>query len=204
MRGLVQRGGVAALVAALAWLASMAARTDEPRAPAVTAQLLIPLPADSAIAIAPRDDSDENLRLRDLMVARLVERRGRVAEDAPLVLRFATAVVSDRDSPTSGRGDGGRHGGRRNFGAAPITGMRNAPSGGPAGRPNGTVLYRLAATLERRDGGQVLWKGEVTAVPAEQNERTLPAQLAAALVDHIGHTVDTRRPADTAPASTPR
>ncbi|MEJ0069264.1 MAG: hypothetical protein WDO24_11650 [Pseudomonadota bacterium] len=59
------------------------ARADDSPEPTVHAQLLLPTPAELVMAIEPRDDSDANLKLRDLMTARLVERHGRVVADAP-------------------------------------------------------------------------------------------------------------------------
>jgi hypothetical protein len=188
-----------ALAAAL-WSAALA---DEPREILVTAQLLASLPADAAIAVEPRDDSDENLALRDLMVTRLAERHSRVAADAPLLLRFSSSVLTNRDTaptgPTGGRGRGGRHGG----GGIPLVAGTSSGGSSPSGaRPSGGVRHRVTAALERRDGGQVLWKAEVTTAPGEHDERTLPGRLATALVEALGRTVDTPRSADgTAPAA---
>jgi hypothetical protein len=139
------------------------------------------MPAERVMAIEPRDDSDENLKLRDLMAARLVEQHGTVAADAPLVLRFSTGVISGRDTPRDGAG------GRKGRGGG---GGRAPPNAIPANTP---VTYRLSATLERRDG-PVLWKADVTAQPGSQDDRQLPARLAATLIDNLGKTIDTRRP----------
>jgi len=162
------------------------ARADDAGAPVVRAQLLLPVPGDHVMAIEPRDDSDENLKLRDLMAARLAERRGRMVADAPLVLRFSIGVISGRDTPqdsTSGRN--GRSGGGR----AP-------PNALP---PDTPVTYRLSATLEQRSG-PVLWKADVTAQPSGQDERQLPARLAVILIDNIGRAVDPGRSAGASPA----
>ncbi len=187
-----------------ALLAALPTQAQEPRALTVNAQLLFAVPADGAIAIEPRDDSDENLRLRDLMIARLRERHGAVAADtvaadAPLLLRFSTAVVSDRDTTrATGPTGGGRRGGR-GLGAA-LGGAGNPPAGGALAHPSTGVRTRVTAALERRDGGQMLWKAEVTATPGDANPRLLPAQLAAAVIDNIGRTVDTRVAAGAAAA----
>lgn len=186
-RGAVTGAAIAALL--VVGLAYPAAGADEP---VIQARQLIALPPDSALAIEPRDDSDENLRLRDLMVARLHERHGRVADDAPLLLRFTTASVSARDAKASAGRGGGRGG--RNVGAALITGAHNADASKPAAAPDNRVRYRVTATIERRDGGEVLWQSEITAIPDGDNARRLPAELAALLVDNIGRTVDTRPP----------
>jgi hypothetical protein len=77
-----------------------------------------------------------------------------------------------------------------------MSGARNAsPSGAPAHAGAG-IHYKVSATLEQRAGGQVLWQAEVIATPSQANDRTIPSQLAAALIDHLGRTVDTRKPAE--------
>ncbi len=161
--------------AALAGLVLATARADDASSPSVHAQLLLPIPSERAIAIEPRDDNDQNLKLRDQMIARLVERKRPVATDAPLVLRFSIVIISGRDTP---RDSVGARSGIESGGRAP-------PNSLPADTP---VTYRLSATLEQRDG-PVLWKAEVTATPSGRDERQLPARLAVALIDNIGRSV---------------
>jgi hypothetical protein len=168
------------LAAAFAGLMLGNARADDGAAPAVHAQLLLPMPSERVIAIEPRDDTDENLKLRDVMAARLVEQHGRVAADAPLVLRFSIGVISGQDTPREAAG--GRTG-RSGGGRAP-------PNAIPLDTP---VMYRLSATLEQRQG-PVLWKADVAAQPSGQNDRQLPARLAVVLIDNIGRSVDIGRP----------
>jgi hypothetical protein len=158
------------------------ARADNALTPAVRALLLLPLPSDPAIAIEPRDDTDANLKLRDVMIARMVERRGRVATAAPLVLRFSLTVISGRDTPRDGPGNRfGHYGGGR---APPNAIPRDTP-----------VSYRLSATLQQRDG-PMLWKADVTAPIGDQDDDELTARLATILIDNIGRTVDTSLPID--------
>ncbi|MBV8165372.1 MAG: hypothetical protein JO021_01175, partial [Alphaproteobacteria bacterium] len=45
--------------------------SDESRELSVYAQLLQALPADAAIAVEPRDDNDDNVKLRDLVITHL-------------------------------------------------------------------------------------------------------------------------------------
>jgi hypothetical protein len=76
-----------------------------------------------------------------------------------------------------------------------MSGARNtSPSGQPA--HGAGIHYKVTATLEPRGGGAVLWQAEVIATPSQANDRTIPAQLAAAVIDHLGRTVDTRKPAE--------
>jgi hypothetical protein len=189
----------AALGLALCGATALGARGDEPAAPSVSARLLGAVPADGAIAIEPRDDSDENLKLRDLMVAHLTERHGKVAADAPLLLRFSSSVVSDRDAAAAAarNSGGGRGGGGRGLTGMLMSGARNAagPSGPPAHAGAG-IHYKISATLEQRGSGQVLWQAEVIATPSQANDRSIPGQLAAAVIDHLGRTIDTRKPAE--------
>ena len=158
------------------------ARASELPLLVVNALLLTPMPEDARVmAIEPRDDRAENLRLRDLMAARLAERNGRVVADAPLVLRFSTGIVSGRDTPRDGPGNRFGH-----FG-----GGRAPPNAVP---PETPVTYRLSATLEQRDG-PMYWKADVTVRARDlDDEPELPARLAAALIDNIGRTVGTRLP----------
>lgn len=159
-----------------------AARADDALTPTVHALLLRPIPALPVLTIEARDDTDTNLRLRDLMIARLVARHGQVADRAPLVLRFSLTVISGRDTPRDGPGNRFGH-----FG-----GGRAPPNAVPRDMP---VSYRLSATLEHRDG-PMLWKGDVTAPVGDGDDDALTAQLAASLIDSIGRTVDGRRPVD--------
>jgi hypothetical protein len=150
--------------------------------PTVNALLLKPIPDDARVmAIEPRDDNAENLKLRDLMVARLAERNGHAVADAPLVLRFSTGIVSGRDTPRDGPPN--RHG---HYG-----GGRAPPNAVP---PETPVTYRLSATLEQRNG-PIYWKADVTVRVSDlDGEPELPARLAAILIDNIGRTVGTLRP----------
>ena len=177
---------------ALVGLALGSARADGVSQPAIAALLLLPLPEGARVmSIEPRDDSDANLRLRDLMAARVRERNGQVLADAPLVLRFSTGIISGRDTPRDGPPNRfGRYGGGR----AP-------PNALPAETP---VTYRLSATLEQRRGGPVFWRADVTArVSILDDEAELPARLAAALIDNIGRTVGTMRPGGAWPDPSP-
>ena len=166
------------------------ARAQDPGDPVVRAQLMFPLPdGGHVMSVEPRDDTDENLRLRDLMVARLRARSDRVVADAPLILRFSVKVVSGLDAPKdSGVGFAGVYAGGR----APPNSIS----------PDTPLLYRMSATLEQRDG-PVLWKAEVSARPRGRDDRELRERLAGVLIDNIGKTLDTRRPGG-APANAGR
>jgi hypothetical protein len=172
-----------ALAGALAMLGCAVVSTHAPAAdpvtPTVHAQLVSPLPGGArVISVEPRDDTDENLRLRDLMAARLRAQNDRVGDDAPLVLRFSIKVVSGLDAPPdSGPGRSGMDAG----GYAPPNSIS----------PDTPLMYRLNATLEQR-AGPVLWKADVTARPRGRDDRELRERLATALIENIGRTVDPR------------
>src|SRR5256885_7485082 len=112
-----------------------AALGDEPRELTVYAQLLQALPADTAIAVEPRDDNDDNIKLRDLVVAHLTDRRTKVAADAPLLLRFSSRVTTNRDivdtGPTGGRGRRGGGMGGLAMGLAQGSGSGKGSAGPP-------------------------------------------------------------------------
>ena len=165
--------------------ASTSAEAQDPSKPVVQAQLMMPIPGgERVISVEPLDDTDENVRISNLMAARLRGQNDRVVPNAPLVLRFSIKVISGLDAPPdSGPGWTGMSGG----GTAPPNSLsRNTP-----------LMYRLRASLEQRDG-PVLWKADVSARPRGRDDRELRERLATVLIDNIGRTVDTRQQAGSA------
>ena len=176
------------------WLVS-AARADVPTEgrPLVTAQALAPLPDGAPIAVEPLDDSDANLRLRDLMVSRLAGHGHPIVPGASLRLRFSAEPVSHfGPRPGATTGDAlvaSDH--------QPYTSTNLAYSevdrifSAPTDRPEGAIqnFYRVQATLETRDG-RTVWTGQATGVLTERNETRLAAGLAIALADAVGWTLD--------------
>lgn len=176
------------------WTAT-AARADVPTEgrPLVTAQALAPLPDGAPIAVEALDDSDANLRLRDLMARRLAGHGHPIVAGASLRLRFAAEPMSDvGPHPGATSGDALIARDRQpyaasNLGSADVDRLFTASTD----RPEGAIenRYRLRATLETRDG-RTLWSGQATGVLTERNESRLAASLAVSLADAVGWTLD--------------
>jgi hypothetical protein len=161
----------------------------------------------AAIAVEPRDDTDANLHLRDLMAARLAAQQHPARADAPLRLRFSTETLSNA-GPRQGAatGDTTFASDRQPFAATNLNYSEAdrffAPSNDRAARAAIQNSFQLRATLETRDG-RVLWSGDAHAALSERNEQRVGADLAEALTDALGRTVDTVAPAQAAANSTP-
>lgn len=167
--------------------------------PMVVTRSFAPIPHGWAFDVEPRDDSDANLRLRDVLAEELRARAYLAAIGAPLRLRFTT----DRVTPTTTSeqvaslgGNGSPNVGDDLPGALLLDPVGAAPrrEGGPFAPPRfdhpiAVVSYRLRATVETRSG-RVLWQGEASAAASRAGEQMLGRELAAALVAEIGRTVD--------------
>jgi hypothetical protein len=181
-----RRVGVLLVLAALSAPAAVRAAGDEAVA---IAQGFAPIPAGQAFSVEPRDDSDTNLQLRDLIVRELASHARPTAPDAPLRLRFTTdrviATTLERgisDARYAGSGVGQQ--------ATPDdlnTAMSEDPARGasPRERREGAVQFRLRASIETRDG-KTLWRGAVLVPLTLTDERRLGELLATKLVDELG------------------
>jgi hypothetical protein len=184
----------ALLSACVVWTAAWAggpaaAQSADKSAPTVTGQQVAPIPSSLAIAIEPRDDTDANLRLRDQMMRQLAAQRRLVAADGPLLLRFSTEAqwnVGPRAGESSGDAIVASD---RAPDPATTLGYSDVDRlmGGQSGAPTGTLSnrYQLRATLERRDGGQLLWEGTATGSLGEGSEQRLSAELATMLIESL-------------------
>src|SRR5271156_3240791 len=91
------RAGLAIL--ALAVMAPPpAARADDAEGVSVAAQSLEPIPTGAPIFVKVLDNSDANLRLRAVIKRELTAQSRPLGDEAPLVLRFTTDHVEDRQS----------------------------------------------------------------------------------------------------------
>jgi hypothetical protein len=172
----------------------------------VTAQAYALFPAGAPLTVEPRDDSDANLHLRDLIASRLAARQHPVAAGAPLRLRFSTETVSGV-GPRTGAASGDAVIATDHQSYAPSNlGYSEADRffGAQVERPPGTAQtsYRLRATLETRDG-RMVWRGQASGALTDRNEPRLTAALAEALAAHVGETFDSTAKPATAPAAPP-
>jgi hypothetical protein len=182
-----RRLGCLLVLAALSAPATLQARDGDE--PVVIARAFLPIPAGQAISVEPRDDSDTNLQLRDLIVRELGAQSRATAPDGPLRLRFTTdrvvATTLERgvvDARYAGSGVG-----QQAFPDDLNTAMSEDPSSGASARERreGAVQFRLRASLETRDG-KTLWRGAVLVPLTLTDERRLGGLLATKLVGEIG------------------
>jgi len=180
--------------------------------PEISASALVPLPPGVAISIEPRDDTDANLRLRDLMAARLQAQHHPVVANAPLRLRFSTETVSSVGPRAGAAASDNLVASDRLPYAATNLNYSEAdrffgPANDRAARGAVQVSYQLRATLETSDGAHVLWTGQasspLTERAGDRSEQQLAGALAEALADAVGSSFDTRVASQPAPPPPP-
>lgn len=175
---------IAAAGAALALLPRAVRAQSQPGR--VATRSFARLPSPLVVAIAPLDDSAENLRVRDEMRRVLVAAGHRVVDgDAVVRLSFATevrpAIAADRGPP------------RQDPGAV----LPDRPVAVPRDRPPGSMgrslRYVINAALEQGPGGKRLWQGNVRYDDAEPDRARVLVRLVAPLLAELGRTVPGRR-----------
>jgi hypothetical protein len=194
---------LAGLTAAAVARAEAQTVTDD--RPQISARSFGPLAAGQPVSVEARDDSDTNLRLRDRMAARLVAQGRPVLPGAALQLRFSADAVTNA-GPVAGASSGDTTAAADHQSYTPSNlGYSEADRffSGPTERTPQAIdnLYRVRATLERRDTGQTLWQGEATGALTDRNETRLSVALVEALTDMIGRTVDAREPVESRPTA---
>jgi hypothetical protein len=179
--------------------------------PRLSTNALAALPAGVPVAVEPRDDTDANLRLRDVIAARLRDQHHPVVADALYRLRFSTETISDvGPGPGAAASDAvAAHDvqpyAENNLNYSEADRFFN-PNNDRASRGDIRMSFQVRASLERRDTGEVIWIGQTNAPLAERDERRLATELADTLADAIGRTVDTasgKNEAAPASATTP-
>jgi len=185
-----------ALCAATA--APTAVRADSPTGdqPEVSARAFAALPAGAAVSVEPRDDTDANLHLRDLMAARLRAQGHPVLASAPYRLRFSTETLT-----VVGPGEGAAASDnliasdRQTYAATNLNYSEADrffnPSNDRAARGDIQVGYQLRASLDARDSGQVLWSGQASGPVGDRDEKRLAVEFAETLADLVGRNFDT-------------
>jgi len=176
------------------------ARADDDQ-PTVMARSYASIPAGTTIAVEPRDDSDENLRLRDAIATQLKGHNQHVAADGALRLRFSTERFTDYELTRAPEPRDQTNG---PVGHLPMiqddlgTALPSRADGPlPARRQRvGAVQYQLRATLEGRADGKVFWQGKATGETRlnEVDQRMLGRLLAEALVAKLGQTYEPVEP----------
>jgi len=189
------RAGLAIMALAI-MAAAPAARADSSDGVIVTARSFQPVPAGASIFVKVLDNSAANLQLRGVIKRELAAQSRALADEAPLVLRFTTDHLENTQIGNPADGDVARIGTQSDL--PPIRGddlgtsiplQTRAPR--PAGETRvGAIKYRLHASLEWHDTGQVLWRGDAIGSLGDTDERTLGPELATALIGQLGRTVE--------------
>lgn len=137
-----------------------AGRADSSDGVIVTARSFEPVPAGASIFVKVLDNSTANLQLRSVIKRELAAQSRTLTDEAPLVLRFTTDYLADTQTARSGE------------------------------TRVGATKYRLHASLEWHETGEVLWRGDAVGSLRGADEKTLGPQLAVALIGQLGRTVE--------------
>jgi hypothetical protein len=184
-------------VMALAVLAATpTARADSSDDVIVTARSFVAVPAGASIFVKVLDNSAANLELRGAIKRELAAQSRALADEAPLVLRFTTDHLENTQIGNPSDNDVERIGPQSNLPlvrgddlGTSIPLETRAPRA-PGETRVGAIRYRLHASLEQHDTGQVLWRGDAVGSLSHTDERTLGPQLATALIAQLGRTVE--------------
>jgi hypothetical protein len=147
-------------IMAFAIMPPPAARADSSDGVIVTARSFEPVPAGASIFVKVLDNSTGNLQLRSVIKRELAAQSRTLTDEAPLVLRFTTDHLEDTQTARPGE------------------------------THVGATKYRLHASLEWHETGQVLWRGDAVGSLSGADERRLGPLLAAALIGQLGRTVE--------------
>ena len=158
-----------------------------------------PLPAGTALAVRPLDDSDDNMVLADDFKRALRAKGYAVADDAPLVLTFET-----RDEMGAWNNGGRRHivelTGTNATGSQETTKARvnlyDSATGGlfNKGSSQETEIvtrtsYRMDVSIDERKGGKRLWQAWATADLGAYEALPLLRAMVSPVTKAIGETV---------------
>ncbi len=197
---------LALIVLALS-VAPAAAQEPPPGTNAVlSARDYVPLPAGAAVTVVALDDTDRNLRIKEVIEGALRTRGYTVADDAPLILEFEVREVVGSSVAEEGGGIvqfrsriGGRFGGDEQrvrvsvFSTSRdslLTGRRSARR--DDGRPRTTRRLHIDMVVNRAEGRQRLWEGRAAADLGRGDVLVTARALAPRLVDALGETAGPR------------
>ncbi len=152
----------------------------------VSAQAGDTIPSQARMAVEPRDDSDLNLRLGEVIAKELAKLGYVVDENAPLRFTFATDVQNNM--PDNSRFRLQARGGQRSDIEWELT-MRLAGGGGPSDVRGTAPLYGVEIVIDRA-GELPLWSGKaVTSTRTSDTYRASQA-LAKILLTRLGRDAD--------------
>jgi hypothetical protein len=154
---------VGVAVMAFAIMSPQGGRADSSDGIIVTARSFEPVPAGASIFVKILDNSTVNLQLRSVIKRELTAQSRTLTDEAPLVLRFTTDHPEDTGTVRPGET-----------------------------RAGATTRYRLHVSLEWHETGQVLWRGDAVGSLIGANEAALGTELAVALIEQLGRTVEPR------------
>jgi len=150
------------------------------------------LPAGTAIAVRPLDDSPVNLDLRKVFIEALRARqRGLAADEGAVVLEFQSEIqgIKSGREPLYGRGVTTNRETRLRLNMWSNTEDSLLAGRAPGSELRGSVRYVLRATLDDRRGGRRLWQGQaIYDRPTADDLATLKAMVSP-LIDALGRSV---------------
>lgn len=161
-----------------------------------------PIPAGTAIAVLPLDNSDENLSLQREFEYHLKQRGYRVSAQGVIVLTFEMRNVVGSWSD-SGRRTIIELEGRNAVGdddsTRAMVNIYNSKRGGVFNKGRGGIAtvtpsqFRLDVSLDTRQGGKRLWQAWSVANQGQTDGLTLTKAMVPVMVGNLGQTVRSKR-----------
>lgn len=191
------------LACLVAWAANgasaqTAARTENGPKGTINAVAFSPMPSNVEIAVRPLDDSDANLRLKEMFAGALRSKGFRVVDKATLVMSVETRdevgswTDQGRRSLIELQAKGGRDGGED---AQALVNIYNSTRGGLLNEGRGGTsiatpsTYRINVTVDDRSNGKRVWQGWTVADLGHGDRDVLSKAMVPALMGHLGLTV---------------
>lgn len=156
-----------------------------------------PMPSNVEIAVRPLDDSDANLRLKEMFAAELRSKGFRVVDKSTLVMTVETRdevgswTDQGRRSLIELQAKGGRDGGED---AQAMVNIYNSTRGGLLNEGRGGTsiatpsTYRINVTVDDRNNGKRIWQGWTIADLGHGDREALAKAMVPALMGHLGLT----------------
>ena len=204
----MSRKGVLFLALAIALVAPAHAEENAPTPPRgyLTAFACETLTTPLQVKVEAMDNTDQNLRLKDLLVQRLQKNGATVADTSPQVLSLEVAVARQAtrnkpgdmidvrvggEQPEAGTSDYARV--RMNIWSSTRDSLLTGRQ--PSVEEEGFDVLRLRASLNSRADGRCLWQGEIIENLDGEDAYGAAAKVIARLADAVGQAVN-RKPID--------